>query len=351
MNQKTFSLAKMALLLLLTGPGSINQAFANDDLLQKAQQIFAPLPRDMATKAYPLSPEKIELGRKLFFDPRLSLDGTISCSTCHLPQFYGTDALPKSIGVLQRPNRRNAPTVFNAALYPIQSRWIGDRESIEAQAQGSLTGKTSMGNPNTEAVIEKLNHLGYATAFEKAFPQEEKPITAKNWGIAIGAFERTLTTPSPFDRYLAGDEHALDAQAKAGLKAFMEIGCIACHNGVGLGGGSFQKFGVFGEYWHETKSQEIDQGRFAVTEKESDRYVFKVPSLRNVAMTPPYFHDGSVEELEKAVRIMAKLQLNKELDQQTIASMMAFLSSLTGKVPDVFQTPPVLLPGTIKRLP
>jgi cytochrome c peroxidase len=344
MKQKTFSLTKIALLLLLVGAGSINQTLANDDLLQKAQQIFAPLPQDMATKAYPLSPEKIELGRKLFFDPRLSLDGTVSCSTCHLPQFYGTDALQKSIGVAQRPNHRNAPTVLNAALYPIQVHWIGDRESIEAQAQGSLTGKNSMGNPDTETVIKKLNHLGYANAFKKAFPKEEKPITPKNWGVAIGAFERTLTTPSPFDRYLEGDENALDAKAKAGLKVFMETGCIACHNGVGLGGGSFQKFGVFGEYWHETKSQEIDQGRFAFTGKENDRYVFKVPSLRNVAMTPPYFHDGSVEELEKAIRIMAKLQLNKELDQQTIASIIAFLNSLTGKVPDTLQTPPVLPP-------
>jgi len=201
-----------------------------------------------------------------------------------------------------------------------------------------------MGNPDTETIIKKLNHLGYANAFKKAFPEEKEPITPKNWGIAIGAFERTLTTPSPFDRYLKGDETALDAKAKAGLKAFMETGCIACHSGVGLGGGSFQKFGVFGEYWYETKSQEIDQGRFDFTGKENDRYVFKVPSLRNVAMTPPYFHDGSVKELDKAIRVMAKLQLNKELDQNTIASIIAFLNSLTGKVPDAFQTPPVLPP-------
>ena len=341
MKQNIFPSIKMALLILI-GHQFSNQTLADDDLLQKAQQIFAPLPKDMATKEHPVSPEKIALGRQLFFDPRLSVDGTVSCSTCHLPQFYGADALSKSIGVLQRPNARNAPTVLNVALYPIESRWIGDRESIEAQAQKSLTGKDSMGNPDVETVIKKLNHLGYAAAFEKAFPKEEKPITPKNWGIAIGAFERTLTTPSPFDRYLAGDETALDAKAKAGLRAFMETGCIACHNGVGVGGGSFQKFGVFGEYWQETKSEDIDEGRFAVTKKENDRYVFKVPSLRNVAMTPPYFHDGSVKELDKAIRIMAKLQLNKALDQQTIDSMIAFLSSLTGKVPDAFQTPPVL---------
>ena len=348
MKQTTCSLAKMAFLLLLTGPGFLDQALANDDLLHRAQQIFAPLPRDMATKAYPLSPEKIALGRMLFFDPRLSVDGTVSCSTCHLPQFYGTDALPKSIGVLQRSNHRNAPSVLNAALYPIAVHWIGDRESIEEQAQKSLTGKNSMGNPNPETVIQKLNQLGYAAAFEKAFPQEEQPITPSNWGIAIGAFERTLTTPSSFDRYLAGDEAALDARAKAGLEAFMDTGCTACHNGVGIGGGSFQKFGVYGEYWQATKSQEIDQGRFAVTKKENDRYVFKVPSLRNVVMTPPYFHDGSVEELDKAIGIMAKLQLNKELDQHTTANIMAFLNSLTGQMPASFQTPPVLQPRTRK---
>lgn len=313
-------------------------------LLERAKGVFAPLPKDMATEQYPITPERVSLGKSLFFDPRLSLDGTVACQNCHWPQLYGTDALKKSIGVEQRVNSRNAPTVLNAALQ-FKAHWIGDRADIEEQAQKSLTGKASMGNPDTDTVVRKLKALGYEQAFKRAFPEDSDPITPRNWGVAIGAYERTLTTPSPFDRYLEGEERALSSKSKDGLLAFMNEGCITCHNGVGVGGGSFQKFGLFGDYWLETGSAEIDQGRFEATKSPADKYVFKVPSLRNVAMTPPYFHDGSVEKLSDAVGMMSRLQLGKSLDEGTTAKILAFLESLTGDMPKNFLLAPVLSPS------
>ncbi len=183
---------------------------------------------------------------------------------------------------------------------------------------------------------------GYEALFKKAFPGEQDPINQQNWGKAIGAFERTLITPSRFDDYLKGDEQALSPGEQRGLRKFMELGCSACHAGAGVGGGMFQKFGIAEEYWKETGSKSIDKGRFDVTHDESDMYVFKVPSLRNIAMTPPYFHDGSVATLDAAVRIMAKIQLGKNLSHDDVDDVLAFLQSLTGKLPDEYATPPIL---------
>lgn len=314
-------------------------------LLEMARQTFQPLPPTLATAEFPTPAARVALGRKLFFDPRLSLDGTVSCATCHRPALYGADALPRSIGVEHRSNARNAPTVLNAALQ-FKSHWIGDRANVEEQALKALAGHASFGNPDLPAAARRIRALpGYAEEFRQAFPDDPEPVKPENWGKALGAYERTLVSPSPFDAYLRGESQPLSAEAQNGLKLFIRTGCAACHGGAGVGGASFQKFGVFGDYWKETGSQPIDDGRFAVTGSPEDRYVFKVPSLRNAAMTPPYFHDGSVATLPQAIRIMAGLQLGKDLDEAQIKDIAAFLESLTGELPRNFAEEPVLSPG------
>ncbi len=316
-----------------------------DALLNQARQIFQPLPAVMASPDNPVTPAKVALGHALFFDPRISLDGTVSCARCHQPALYGTDGLAKSIGVKDRLNPRNAPTVFNAAL-EFAAHWRGDRKNVEDQATQALVGPPSFGEPGYEAAMAKLKSIpGYKEMFAQAFPGVSNPVTPQNWGLAIGAYERTLVTPAPFDAYLKGDTKALNPRAKAGLQKFISYGCIACHNGVDVGGGSFQKFGVLEDYWKATGSREIDKGRFDVTHNPADLYVFKVPSLRNVAMTPPYFHDGSVATLPQAVRIMAKVQLGRTLTDTEVSDIVAFLDSLTGKLPKNFMASPVLPPA------
>jgi cytochrome c peroxidase len=296
----------------------------------------------MATPEFPIPPERVELGRMLFFEPRVSADGTVSCARCHLPQLYATDGLAKARGAHDKLNPRNAPTVLNAALQ-FKAHWHGDRENVEDQAKQALIGPPSFGNPDYDTAMARLAAIpGYAPLFAKAFPGEATPVTADNWGKAIGAYERTLVTPSRFDDFLAGKDDALAPAERAGLRRFMDTGCIACHNGPGVGGGMFQKFGLVEEYWKETGAKEIDKGRFDVTHDDADLYVFKVPSLRNVAQSPPYFHDGSVAALPQAVRVMAKVQLGKTLSEAETADIVAFLGSLTGKLPDGFAEARVL---------
>jgi cytochrome c peroxidase len=334
-------------LLALTAQAKAAEA----PLMEKVHQVFKPLPQNMATEEFPIDATRVALGRKLFFDPRLSLDGTVSCATCHRPALYGTDALPKSIGAEHRLNARNAPTVLNAALQ-FKAHWIGDRQNVEEQAIKSLTGHASFGNPDPATVIQKIKALsGYEEEFKQAFSNEPEPVKPENWGKAIGAYERTLVTPSPFDAFLKGNAKALSPQAQHGLKTFIDLGCASCHNGVGIGGSSFQKFGVFEDYWKQTGSQPIDEGRFTATKEPADKYVFKVPNLRNVAMTPPYFHDGSVATLPQAVRVMGKVQLGRELTDQEVHDLVDFLNSLTGKQPENFVTEPVLVPQAFSASP
>jgi cytochrome c peroxidase len=323
--------------------------YAADDnterLLSEASGVFKPLPKDMATPEFPVTPERVDLGRKLFFDPRISADGTVSCARCHQPSLYGTDGLAKPRGVHDKLNPRNAPTVLNAAL-ELKAHWRGDRENVEDQAKQALVGPASFGNPDYAAAIAKLKAIpDYAEMFRKAFPNEVDPVNEENWGKAIGSYERTLVTPSRFDQYLAGYTQALSSVEQRGLSTFIETGCVACHNGAGVGGSMFQKFGVVEDYWKETGSKETDKGRFDVTHDQSDMYVFKVPTLRNVAMTPPYFHDGSVATLPEAVTIMAKVQLGKTLSDQDVSDVVVFLGSLTGKLPDNFDNTPILPAG------
>jgi cytochrome c peroxidase len=300
----------------------------------KAQAMFGVLPTDAATKEYQLTPEKIALGKKLYFDKRLSKDNTISCNSCHnLENGTGVDNLPFSPGNDKGTfGGRNSPTTLNAALHMAQF-WDGRAKDVEEQAGGPILNPVEMAMPSKEAVIERLAKIeDYTPLFSAAFPDDGEALTYRNIELAIGAFERTLITPSKFDAFSAGDAGVLSAEEQQGLETFISVGCISCHMGNTFGGKMYQKFGVYGDYWELTKSKKIDEGRFEVTQNEADKYIFKVPSLRNVDKTSPYFHDGSVEGLDEAVVIMAKSQLNKDLTKEETKNMVAFLKTLSGEV-------------------
>jgi cytochrome c peroxidase len=316
-------------------------------LLKQARELFQALPNNVATAESPIRSARSQLGRSLFFDPRLTIDGNLSCSSCHQPALYGTDARPTSIGVQQRPHPRNAPTVLNtAALHIIH--WRGDRDSLEDQVAKAITSPITSGQQDAQAVVDRLSRIpGYASLFRAGFPEEHDPISAENVAKAISTFERTLATPSAFDRYLAGDVTALSPTARAGLERFITIGCAECHDGIGVGGAKFRKFGVAEDYWKATGSNPIDNGRADVTKAPKDLYVFRVASLRNVAKTPPYFHDGSVATLPDAVKVMARMQLGLTLDDADTRDVVAFLESLTGDLPAHFATAPNLPSGAV----
>lgn len=326
----------LGLLSIIVSPRA---ADAEPNPFELAKSHFAPLPDHFGTADAPVTAERVALGRRLFFDKSLSVDGSVSCETCHLPGLHATDGRSKAVGVENRPNPRNAPTLLNAAPQ-FRVHWDGARESVEEQATRSLIGPATFGNKDYPAVIAKLKTLGYEKQFQSAFKGQTDPITPENWGKAIGSFERTLVSPAPFDAYLKGNLSALDDRALRGLVTFVEIGCSNCHQGTLLGGTQFQKFGLFGDYASLTGSKEPDEGRFKITQDPGDRFVFKVPPLRNVAMTPPYFHDGSVEDLPSAIRIMGKLQLNRTLSEEEIRNIQSFLESLTGTIPEQFKAPP-----------
>jgi cytochrome c peroxidase len=316
----------------------------DEDLLKQAKQIFGPLPQVMFSEKNPITPEKVKLGKLLFYETRISVDGTVSCARCHPIGLYAADGLKKSIGNNCKLNPRNAPTVLNAAGQ-ISAHWIGNRTDVEDQAKQSVIGPPSFGMPSYEAVEKKLKEImGYTPLFEKAFPREKDPVNVDNFSKAVGAFERTFVTPSRFDAFVKGDQAALTIPQKRGLKAFIGTGCMTCHTGAYFGGQMYQKFGIFEPYWEYTKSEPIDEGRYVVTKNDLDKYVFKVPVLRNVTKTSPYFHDGSVNKIEDAVWIMGKIQLGKDLNKSQVGEIVTFLKSLTGKIPeDALKVP--LLPS------
>ena len=323
------------------GPTSPRDEADDARLLKEARGFFRPLPKDMATPESPVTPERVRLGRRLFFDPRISVDGTVSCARCHQPALYATDGLPRSVGAHDRPLPRNAPTLLNAGLY-FKQHWDGVHANVEEQAKRSLLGP-GFGNPDYPAAMARVKAIpGYTELFRDAFPGEPDPVSPDNWGKAIGAYERTLVTPSRFDDYLGGKPDALSAAERRGLRAFIDTGCVDCHRGPGIGGLGFRKFGLVSDYWKATGSPEIDKGRFGLTKDPADLYKFKVAGLRNVAMTPPYFHDGSVAALPEAVRIMAKVQLDTDLSRSEVEEIVAFLGSLTGALPEGFERAPVL---------
>jgi len=306
-------------------------ACADEQLRRDAASMFGRI----AVAPAQATPETA-LGRALYWDTRLSADGKTACASCHPARDWGADRRRFSPDARGALTPRQSPTVFNAGGQP-SMRWMGDRKSLADQAEGSLTG--SMGFPSKDAGVEQMNKLEYLAAFRAAYPQEAQPVTAANYGRAIAAYEATLTTPTRFDRFLAGDDAALNAREQAGLRTFMATGCSGCHNGPLFGGKVFQRFGVVKDYWLETGSEKIDIGREAVTKKAEDRYVFRVPMLLNVAKTAPYFHDGSVDSLDRAVRIMAAVQLGRALDDATASAIVTFLGSLTGEIPENYAPP------------
>ncbi len=311
------------------------------DLIRQAGELFGRLPKTMTSEKNPITPEKARLGKMLFYETRVSADGTTSCARCHPISRYAADGLQKPVGDSCKAGPRNAPTVLNAAAQ-ISEHWVGNRTDVEDQARQALT-SPAFGMPSNNAVENALAGIkGYATLFKSAFPGDVRPVSIGNFALAVGAFERTLVTPSPFDAFIRGDSTALTSDGKRGLSAFVEAQCAGCHSGTYVGGQMYDKFGIVAPYWRYTKSKAIDLGRFEITHDEADRYVFKVPILRNVAMTAPYFHDGSVSRLDTAIWIMGKVQHGEELSKAQIERIHAFLRSLTGVIPEEIETVPIL---------
>ena len=308
---------------------------AADALLTAAQGLFKPIPETPpALPGNPSTPAKLALGTMLYFDPRLSASHAISCNSCHNLGLGGADAEEKSIGHRWQRGGRNAPTVFNAVFNTAQF-WDGRAKDLEAQAGGPMVNPVEMASPAAHIVAQLSSTPGYVSAFKAAFPGSANPVTLENAQRAIAVFEATLITPNaPFDKYLKGDEGALDAMQKSGLKLFMSKGCAACHNGINIGGGRYAPFGVVEKPGAEFLPPD-DKGRFMVTKTASDAYVFKVPTLRNIALTAPYFHTGKAWDLRQAVAVMGTSQLGAKLTDDEINRITVFLGSLTGDLPSV----------------
>jgi cytochrome c peroxidase len=283
------------------------------------------------------SDAQVALGKMLYFDRRLSADRTVACSTCHPLDRYGTDHAITSTGVGHLKGTRNAPSVFNSAGLFTQF-WDGRAADLVEQAKAPILNPREMAMPSREAAVAAIAGVhGYDAPFRAAFPGDLEPITFDHIVLAIAAFERTLSTPSRWDRFLGGESTALTAEELDGVKLFADLGCVQCHTGALLGGTMFQRAGLQVPWPNQT-----DQGRYEITHVDADRMEFKVPSLRNVAATGPYFHDGSVATLDEAVRTMAHHQLGLELTGPETHAIVAFLGALTGEIPSSAKTPPVL---------
>ncbi|MEQ6884450.1 cytochrome-c peroxidase [Salicola sp. Rm-C-2C1-2] len=314
--------ALMALMasLALAGPAQASDGYSDYRDRFEPLPAMPPIPADNS-----LTPEKVKLGKMLFFEPRISSSGVISCATCHNPALGWTDRIPRATGHQGQVGKRNTPTVLNAGFFDAQF-WDGRAEDLEEQALGPIEADVEMAMDLDQA-IERLESFDvYRALFNEAF-SGDKPINKENVAKAIATFERTLNTPnSRFDRYLRGDLQALNEKEKKGMKAFVDTGCIACHRGPALTDSNYHRFEVPGS---------TDQGRFVVTGNESDKFKFKTPTLRNVAVTYPYFNNGSVEELDKAIQLMADQMLNRELSDKKVKQIEAFLHTLTGEMPQV----------------
>lgn len=302
----------------------------DEELLKSAKRFFAVLP-----EAEPFGSPITRLGKQLYFETALSINGELSCNSCHFVDRYGVDNEPTSPGHDGTRGNRNSPTVYNAYFH-ISQFWDGRAADLQEQAMGPILDPVEMGMPDSGHAVKNIKEIEeYLAFFEEVFPDQEDPITYYNITKAIGEFEKTLSTPAPFDNFMEGDLSALDDEQKAGLELFIKTGCTTCHTGGGLGGNMYQKFGlVKAPYWEYTNSQRQDKGRFDATENDIDMYFFKVPSLRNVAKTGPYFHDGSIADLGEAISIMAEVQLGVELEENEVQSIIKFLESLTGDIPE-----------------
>ncbi len=313
-----------------------------------------PLPSKVPVPAdNPITPQKIELGKMLFFDPRLSMDGTISCNTCHNVMFHGGDGRPVGVGIHGQRGGRGSPTVWNSAFQTVQF-WDGRAASLEDQARGPVTNSVEMGMTSHELVIERIQKIpGYITAFKKAFPKDKFPVTTNNLVKAIATYERTLVTPNaPLDKYLKGNKKAISLEAIRGMKLVEEIGCTSCHTGDNFSGegfkmgeGNYQPFPqIPGSKYDKMYDLMSDKGRYEVTKNAEDKNKWRVPTWRNIAITAPYFHNGKVKTLDEAVRVMAKTQLDADLTDAQVNDIVAFLNTLTGEFPK--QTMPIL-PATL----
>lgn len=294
---------------------------------------FAPLPAAMESPANPVGEEKADLGRMLYYDTRLSRDQDLSCNSCHKLDAYGVDGRQFSVGTKGQLGGRNSPSVYNAAGQLAQF-WDGRAPTVEEQAKGPILNPVEMAMPSGDEVVARLKAVpAYRAAFKAAFGGAD-PITYENVGLAIGAFERRLVTPAAWDRFLLGDTLALTPAERRGFNTFAATGCQACHNGALVGGAMFQKIGVV-QPWPD----QSDIGRAAITHQASDTLVFKVPSLRNVERTAPYFHKGTATTLPEAVRLMARHQVGRDLTDQQVAEIVAFLHALTGDLPAAYIAP------------
>ena len=291
----------------------------------------------------PSTPAKIELGKMLYHEVRISSNGVLSCNSCHNVMGGGDDNRAGSIGVKNQVGGRSAPTVWNAAFSSVQF-WDGRAPSLEAQAKGPVTNPGEMGMKSWDDVVARLKAMPeYTKAFALAFGSEDS-VTADNAAKAIAAYERTLITPnSAYDKFAKGDKSALNEQQVRGMETFAEVGCVGCHSGPAFNGpqlpegtGFYQKFPAIENGVYEAKyGFTADLGRYEATKDQADKHLFKVPTLRNIALTAPYFHNGKVTTLEEAVKVMGKLQLNKDLTASQVADIAAFLNSLTGEFPKI----------------
>ncbi len=310
-------------------------------LQEKALTFTGPLPEDAFEEGMVRSEERIELGKMLFYEPRLSKSGLISCNTCHNMSTFGVDQLPVSVGHMWQKGPRNAPTVLNAALHGSQF-WDGREPDVESQALMPILDPVEMASSEEHVLAVLASMPEYVERFREAFPDEEEPLVYKNVGVAIGAFERILLTYSRFDDFLRGDAGALTDREKEGLRAYMDVGCQSCHGGTALGGTAFAVF----ETPAERESGDSDPGRFDITGNPMHMHSFKVPSLLNIAETYPYLHDGSVWSLSETVDIVALDMLGRELTAEENKHIVAFLGALTGEVPAYALELPVLPPST-----
>jgi cytochrome c peroxidase len=306
------------------------------ELRQQALSVFRSLPEVVENPLDPSNDARVDLGRMLYYDARLSKNHDVSCNTCHLLSKWGVDGEPTSIGHRGQRGGRNAPTSLNAALHLAQF-WDGRAADVEAQAKGPPLNPIEMAMPSEAAVVAVLESIpGYAPLFAAAFPDEAEPISYDNMARAIGAFERGLLTPGPLDDFMAGDDDALTDEQVAGLDDFIGVGCVSCHMGPAVGGTLYRKLGFVKPYPVE------DPGREAVTGQPADRHVFKVPGLRNVENTGPWFHDGSLTDLAQVIRIMGEHQLGRTLTDEQVASLRVFLGVLTGRVDEEYVAEPEL---------
>ncbi|NOQ88547.1 MAG: c-type cytochrome [Gammaproteobacteria bacterium] len=316
------------LLMISLLAATTNSAAADVDLLiSRANRFFSPLPQTMPG-AENDTPERIALGKKLFFEKRLSINDKQSCASCHILEngFAGVDNLATSPGARGEMGTRNSPTVLNAGWQDSQF-WDGRAEDLVEQAKGPILNPIEMGMPDEKTVENKIRKIPeYQDAFTKVFPDDKPAITYQNIAEAIAAFERTLITPSRFDDFMNGDAAALSKVEQRGLRAFMKIDCKSCHDGKLLGGETYEPLGKENPYQNQT-----DLGMYTLTKDEDDRMFFKVAPLRNVALTAPYFHDGKIKTLDEAVRKMGKLQLDEKLTDQQVSDIASFLKALTDK--------------------